>query len=282
MFLTIIQTLPWFSHFLVCQFSRHIPGPTVGHFSFFKFFSASLHIPGQTVFVYHFPRFSVFLPRSRSSSLNFPYLSFFTLSCHIPCCKESVSHFPGFSVFLAIFHVLQCEFLIFLACQYSWHIEGPTVCVSHCPRLSVFSPKSRSYCVFFLFHGFHSFSTYSRSNSMRFSFFMLSVFLAIFHVLTCEFLIFLVCQFSRHIPGPTVFVYLFLHVFFFSFLSIFQVLPWFSHFPHLLVFSTYSRSYSVCFSFSMFFQVSHHFPSPTVGISHFSSFSVLLSLFQVI
>ena len=97
-----------------------------------------------------------------------------------------------------------------------------------------------------------------------------SVFLAIVHVLTCKFLIFLVCQFSRHIPVPTGCIsnfprfsmcltfsmsysvcFSFAH--FSMFLTIFQVLPWFSHFPRLSFFLTYARSYSVCFSFSTFF-----------------------------
>jgi hypothetical protein len=43
-----------------------------------------------------------------------------------------------------------------------------------------------------------------------------------------------------------------------------------SHFPS---FSTYSKSYTVHFSLSMFFIVSHDIPGPTVCISHFPCFS---------
>jgi hypothetical protein len=67
------------------------------------------------------------------------------------------------------------------------------------------------------------------------------VFLAIFHILQGEFLIFLVCLFSCQIPVPTVCV---------------------SNFSRFSVFSPYSRSYSVCFSFS--------------------SFSVFLAIFRVL
>jgi hypothetical protein len=75
---------------------------------------------------------------------------------------------------------------------------------------------------------------------------------------------------SCHIPGPTVFVY---------------------HSPHFSVFSPYSSSYNVHFSFSTFsvfvtilqvlqcmclifhvFQFSLHIPGPTVCISHFFHF----------
>jgi hypothetical protein len=62
--------------------------------------------------------------------------------------------------------------------------------------------------------------------------------------------IFHVFQFSNHSPSPRVCVSHFAH--FSLFLAIFQFLPWFSHFPRLSVFSTYSRSYSVCFSFCSF------------------------------
>jgi hypothetical protein len=108
-----------------------------------------------------------------------------------------------------------------------------------------------------------------------------------FHVLPCEFLIFFVCQLSRHIPGPTVCVCLILHVFqfschisgppvctshFFMFFSVSSNIPGhtysvcltFSTFLNFLAniqalqcvfiifhvfhcFSTYSRSYNVCF-----------------------------------
>ena len=102
------------------------------------------------------------------------------------------------------------------------------------------------------------------------SFARFSLFLAIFHVPPCEFLCFLMCQFSRHIPVPTECVYHFTR--FSVFLTIFQVIQClclifqvfqFSHqnpgptacITHTSCFSLfpYSKSYSVCVSFSPFF-----------------------------
>ena len=45
-------------------------------------------------------------------------------------------------------------------------------------------------------------------------------------------------------------------------------------FSYLSVFSTYSRSYSVCFPFCTFYSVSHHIPGPRVCVLHFIRFSV--------
>ncbi|SFW06010.1 Uncharacterised protein [Chlamydia abortus] len=59
-----------------------------------------------------------------------------------------------------------------------------------------------------------------------------SVFLAIFHFLKCVFLIFRDFQFSRHIPCPTVCI---------------------SHFSRFSVISSFFKSSSGCFSFSMIF-----------------------------
>jgi hypothetical protein len=221
------------------------------HFSFFMFFSVLRHIPGPTVCVSNFPRFSVFSPYSRSYSVHFSYSMSFSVSCHIP---------------------------------------GPTVFVYHSPHFSVFSPYSSSYnvhfsfstfsvfvaifqvlqCVCFIFHFFQfsrhipaptvcishfpclSVSPYYRSYNVCVSFSTFFSFLAIFHVLQCAFLIFHVFSVCHHITGPTVYV---------------------SHFPRFSVFSPYSRSYCVHFSFSTFFSVSRHIPGPTVCISHFPRFS---------
>jgi hypothetical protein len=57
---------------------------------------------------------------------------------------------------------------------------------------------------------------------------------------------------------------------------------WVSHFHRLLVFSPYSRSYSVYFLYFTCFTVSRHIQVPTVWLSHFSRFSVFLTIFQVI
>ena len=126
---------------------------------------------------------------------------------------------------------------------------------------------------------------------MSFSFSLLFSFLAILQVLQYAFLILHVFQFSHHIPGPTACI---------------------SHFPRFPVFLPYSRSYSVCFSFSTIFcflailqvlpcefliflifillailqvlqyaylilhvfEFSHHIPGSTLCISHFSTFFV--------
>jgi hypothetical protein len=107
-----------------------------------------------------------------------------------------------------------------------------------------------------------------------------SLFLAIFQVLQCEILIFLVCLFFRHITGPTVWVSHFSR--FLCFLAIFQVLPcWFliflvcqfsQHIPEI----TGHVSHVTCFSgFSPY-------PGPSVFISHYSSFWLILKIFQVL
>ena len=116
-FLTIFHVLPCaFLIFLVCHFSRHLPGPTVC--------------------LFHFTRFSVFSPYSRSYH---DFLSFLAcqFSRHIQVPTVCVFHFALFSVFLAICNVLPCEFLIFLICKFSHHTPYPTVCISHFPRFSV-------------------------------------------------------------------------------------------------------------------------------------------------
>ena len=79
--------------------------------------------------------------------------------------------------------------------------------------------------------------------------------------LPCKFLIFLICQFSRHIPGPTVCI---------------------SHFPRFWLFLASFTSYSLCFTFSTFFSVSGHIPGPTLCISHFFSFSSFIAILQVL
>ena len=79
----------------------------------FHVFRFSHHIPGPIVCVFHFPRFSVFSPYSRSYREYFSFSTFFNVSRHIPGSAVYVAHFARFSVFLAIFQVLQCAFLIF-------------------------------------------------------------------------------------------------------------------------------------------------------------------------
>jgi hypothetical protein len=95
----------------------------------------------------------------------------------------------------------------------SHHISCTSIWVSHFFRFLVFSPYSRYYCV-------------------TFTFFTFSVFLAIFQVYSVYVLYFTCFTVSHHIPGPTV---------------------WLSHFSRFQCFAPYSRSYSVCVSFSTFF-----------------------------
>ena len=106
-----------------------------------------------------------------------------------------------------------------------------------------------------------------------------SVFFAIFQVRQCVCLIFHVFRFFPHIPGPSVYIFDFPH--FPVFLFIFQILPCvflIFHVFHLpchipgptmcishLVFSIYSMSYSVCFSFSTFFYFPCHMSQDSTG-----------------
>jgi hypothetical protein len=96
---------------------------------------------------------------------------------------------------------------------------------------------------------------------MSFSFSSFVSFLAIFQGLQCKFLIFLLGEFYRHIPGSTVGIF---------------------HFPHFSVFLPQSSSYTVCFSYLKFFTVSYNNPCPTVCVSHFTNFSVFLTIFHVL
>jgi hypothetical protein len=181
-------------------------------------------------------------------------------------------HFSFFTFFsdLVIFQVVKWMFLIFHDFQFSClilcptvyiskfstffsfprHISRPKVCISHFPLFSVFSPYFKSYSVQFSFSTFfsdfvifqvvkwmflifHDFqfsclilcpTVYISKFSTFFSF------LAIFHVLKCVFLNFLDFQFSLHIPGPTVCI---------------------SHFSSFSESSSFFKSSSGCFSFSM-------------------------------
>jgi hypothetical protein len=145
------------------------------------------------VSISHFPRFSVFLAIFRSYSV---FLSFSTFFSFLALIRSYIVYF-SFSTILSV----------------SQYISLPIFCVSHFPNFSIFSPYSRSYSVHF------SFSPYS-------------VFLPIFHILQCVFLIFHYFEFSCHDPGPTVCI---------------------SHFLPFQCSSPYFTSYSACFSFFMIF-----------------------------
>ena len=98
-------------------------------------------------------------------------------------------------------------------------------------------PYSRSYCVHFSFSNIFRVSLYTPCPTVCISYFShFSVFLAI-------------------IFCPTVCV---------------------SHFPWFLVFSPYTGSYSVHFSFFIFFRGFPHISLPNVCVSHFPWFSVFL------
>ena len=181
---------------------------SISHFLSFSVLLSVFQVIQCLCTIFHI--FSVFLPLSWSYIVYFSYLSFFSVSCHIPCPTECDSHFARFSLFLAIFHVSPCEFLCFLMCQFSRHIPVPTECVYHFTRFSVFLTifqVIQCFCLifqFFQFSGhnpghrdcishtsrFNCFSPYYMSYSVCFSFCTFSVYLPIFHVLPCEFLIF--------------------------------------------------------------------------------------------
>ena len=140
--------------------------------------------------------------------------------------------------FLAI--LLQCAFIFFNFFSVSHHIPGPTFCVSHYPRFSFFSPFPTSYTGHFSFSRFF-------------------IGFTIFQVKQCLCTIFDVFQFSRHIPGPTVYISPFSR---FS-VSIFQVIQY------------------LCLIFHVF-KFSGHISGPAVCISHFSRFSLFLPIFKVL
>jgi hypothetical protein len=151
--------------------------------------------------------FFSFLAISRFLQCVFLIFHFFSVSHHIPGPTRCFSHLSSLSVFLPYSSSYSVHFSLFTFFSAFRHIPGHTVFLSHFPHFSVFSPKSMPYIVYF-------------------SYFMFSVFLAMFHVLPYEFLIFLICQFSRHIPGSRVCV---------------------SHFPLFQCFSPHSTSYALSF-----------------------------------
>jgi hypothetical protein len=130
---------------------------------------------------------------------------------------------------------------------------------------------------------------------VHFSFFTFFSDVVIFQVVKWMFLNFHDFQFSCHIPRPTVDISKFST--FFSFpRDISHPKVCISHFPKFSVFSPYSRSYSVHFSFFTFcsdfvifqvvkwmflifhdFQFSCHIPFPTADIPKISTFFIFLS-----
>jgi hypothetical protein len=234
------------------------------YFSHFTFFTVSCYTPVPKSLVFFLHVFQYFSPYFMSYHVNFSFSTFVS--------------------FLDIFKVLQYVFLIFYVFQVSRNIPGPTVGISHSLSFSVFFTIFQAIqCLCIIFHVFFSFLatiqvlqclflifivfpcflpyfmsyhvTFSFSSCVSFiaifqflqcvyNFTCFSVLLAIFRVIQCLCLIFHVCQFSCQNPGPIV--------------CIFPI----SFFFHS--FSSYFRSYSVCFSFYTFFCVSRQFSCPTM------------------
>jgi hypothetical protein len=139
------------------------------------------------------------------------------------------------------------KFLVF------FNILGPTLCISHFPCFSVFIAIFQvRQCAFHLFHVF-PFSCHIPGLTVCISHFpSFSVFFAIFRILQCVFLSFKI----------------------FSFLAIFRVLQYaFLIFHVFQCFSPFSKSDSVHFSFSKFFQCFFpHIPGITLSVYHFQNF----------
>ena len=130
---------------------------------------------------------------------------FHVFSVFLPYSSSHIFHI--LHCIFSIFHSLQCLYLIFHVFQFSRHILWTRLCISHFPCFSVFLAIFQVVqCVFLISPLF-------------------TVFLAIYQVLPCDFLIFLTCHFSCHIPGPTVCVCVCVSFStFFGFLAILQVL----------------------------------------------------------
>ena len=126
-------------------------------------------------------------------------------------------------------------FLIFYVFQIFHPNPGPNLGISHISHFSLFLTTIQIIQFVFVFYTFFIFHV-SRHISL----------------LPCEFLIFLICQFSCHIPVPTVGNFHFSR--FLVFLAIFQVLQCTLLIFHVIeCFSPHSRLYSICVSFSNFF-----------------------------
>ena len=201
------------------------------------------------------------------------FLIFYVFQIFHPNPGPNLGIFPisHFSLFLTTIQIIQFVFVILQLFHFLCQNPGPTL--------------------FLIFLLFHCYSSQSRSYSVCFS--IWSFFRVSHHIsfLPCEFLIFLICQFSRHIPVPTVCNFHFSR--FLVFLAIFQILQCAIFIFHVFqCFLPHFRLYSVCASFSIFFyflaiyhviqsafphfQVFHCFSSqldPAVCVSNFLRFS---------
>jgi hypothetical protein len=158
---------------------------------------------------------------------------FFCFSCHIPGQTVFVSHFSTFFCFLAIIQVLKRVFLIF-------HV------------FHSFSPYSRYYSVCLSFSTFFQFSRHIIGQTVFWSHFLpFSIFLAIFPVLLWEFLMYFIFQFFAifQVLQCTLLIFCLIQ----CFSPYLGQTVFVSHFPRFSVFLPYSRSNTVCVSFSTFF-----------------------------
>ena len=158
---------------------------TVSHFSRFRFLTI-IQVLQCTFLIFH--PFQCILP--------------YYMSYHV-----SIS-FSLLVSFLAIIQLLQCICLIIHVFSVSRHILGSKVSVSHFPSFLFFSPFSSSDSVcfsFFMFFKVLAIIPVLQCTFLKFTPF--SVCLAIFQVLPCDFPICLVCEFSYHNPGPTVYIF---------------------------------------------------------------------------
>ena len=178
----------WVSPFPRCQFSRHIPGPTLSnfHFSIFSVFLTIFQFIQCLCLNFHFFKFSRQNPSTTACISQ--YFTYSTIFRDISAPTVGASHIKYFSMIFAIIHVVACEFLILLVCHFSRHIPGPTMWVFH-----------------FFVGEFYRLFTGPTVGISHFS--RLSVFLAIFQVIQCLSLIFHVFQCSHQHPCPTVFIY---------------------------------------------------------------------------
>ena len=141
-----------------------------------------------------------------------------------------------------VLRTLPCVFLIFHVCHFSRQNPGPIVCIFHISHVSLFLPIFQVLQRVFLFlHVFHCFLSY--------------------FMLTCGFLIFLICKFSPHIPDHTRFM---------------------SHFPRFSVFLAIFHVQYVSFSFFSFFSHLAIFQVLQCTFLIFSLFKLFLALFQVL
>ena len=203
-------------------------------FSFSKFFSFFVIFQVlQSAFLIFHPFQGFLLPYSRSNNV---CVSFFT-----------------FFIFLAVFQVLQCAFLIFHLFQcFLLYSMSNSVCISF---FSLFFSNKWFFSHFPRFYHFFCHNSCSRVCVFPPFQFFPRLTVCVFH--------FPKLSISRHIPGPTVRI----------FLAIIQVLHCVFLFFHVFqCYLPYFTSYSVHFSFSTLFSVPRHFPGQTMFVSHFSRF----------